>query len=125
MNINYLKAMAVGAKLKKEKELYEKTKDWYGSEQCRAFTRILVKAIDFKNEEIDIKELINEVIKSINEIEIGTIDDYAKGYIVGERIGEPNEKNIELAKKCEEIWEKDMNYGYYQEVVNEVLNGKV
>ena len=123
MTNQYLKAMAVGAKLKNNKMLYDMTDKWYGSEQCRIFTQIMVNAIDFKNNACTVEDLMYAIIDGINNIEISQYNDYARGYIAGERIGVPTNKNKKIVYEIENIWSKDNGekWGYYQELVNEVI----
>ena len=123
MSYEYQKAMAVGAKTKKINELKEEISEWNEIGQCRLFTEIIVNAIDYKNNETTIEEMMVKIAKAINKDE--GYDEYSRGFIAGEMIGEPNEDNLDIASTCEEIWENDKNgkYGYYQEVIDRVMKG--
>lgn len=124
MNNIYEKAMIVSYKLNKNEALKSLTKNWCGTQECRVFTQIIINAIDFKNEEKSIDDLMFAIIEGINNIEIGDYDEYAKGFIAGEMLGMPNEKNKKLYEKIEKEWAENMDIGYYPEAIKKVLENE-
>ena len=53
----------------------------------------------------------------------GNYDDFARGFLAGEILGVPNDKNVALAMRANRIWDDDLDegwYGYYQDVLNEI-----
>lgn len=103
-----------------------RTDEWKGSEECSLFAaKILGMA---KIEHISIEEAFekyaNKFIDEINEIETAIEchmwDDICKGFLAGEIIGLPTEENLKKVKRAEKLWD-DPDYGYYQEVLNEVV----
>lgn len=124
MNDIYKKSMYIACKVNKNKKLKNLTKNWCGTEECRAFTRIMISAIDYKNEEISINDLILNAINAINDINEGEYDEYAKGFIAGEMLGIPTEKIEEIYKEIEKEWKENMDIGYYPEAIQNVLERK-
>lgn len=119
----YLKSMAVGAKVKENKTIWELSDEWNAMGTCKMYAEIIVHAIDYKNNESTIDEMMIRIANAMNKYEGYNI--FARGFLAGEILGAPNEKNIELASKSEVLWNSDngSKYGYYQEVLNEVKNG--
>lgn len=125
MNKVFKQSMEVGYYFNKELYRDNRTDDWSGSEECSTFTKIVV---DYAEEnECDIKtafyKLMNETINEINNETIPTEDhmwdDYCKGFLAGEILGKPTKGNLNKVKKAEKLWENE-DYGYYQEVLEEV-----
>lgn len=123
LSVNYMKAMAIGAKLSKtDLNTNPMTVDWNACEECRCLARIASSAIDYKNEEKSFMEMVNCIIDTINYLIDGmsNYDEWARGFIAGEIFGEYTNESLEKAKKAEEIWLNDETKGYYQEVCNEI-----
>ena len=124
-SLEFKQSMEVGYYFNEEVFNDERTDDWCGSEECSTFTRIIV---DYAKENgCDIVEafykLMDETINKINSEDIPTEehawDDYCKGFLAGEILGMPTETNLEKVKMAEKLW-LNPEYGYYQEVLNEV-----
>lgn len=98
--------------------------DWSASEECATVAKLVYELINTLN--ISMRYALSWVMYCIKEdgfhnIEDHMWDDYCRGFLAGEILGMPTEKNLELAEKAEIRWIKDNNkYGYYQEVLNEV-----
>ncbi len=87
-------------------------------------TKYMLEIKGFK-EELDksalkVQKMMQEEILGWNWVSGDSgYDEYARGTLAGEIFGKPTPKNILRPMITEEMW-KDKNYGYYQEVCNEV-----
>lgn len=125
MNKIFKQSMEVGYYF--DAELYddERTEDWCGSEECATFAKIIVDYAEENGCDINFAfyEIMNETVDKINNEIIYTDDHawdyYCKGFLAGEILGFPTEENLAKVKKAEKLWE-DPDYGYYQEVLEEV-----
>ena len=46
-------------------------------------------------------------------------DEYCKGFLAGQILGLPTEKNMILVDRAEELWKDVDKYGYYQEALED------
>lgn len=102
---------------------------WNASEECATVAKLVYELMNTLN--ISMEFALSWVMDFIREdgfhnIEDHMWDDYCRGFLAGEILGMPTEKNLELAEKAEAKWEADdgkdgrQKYGYYQEVLEEV-----
>ena len=125
MNKVYKQSMEVGYYFKEEVFNDNRTEDWCGSEECATFAKIIIDYTKENGCDINVAfhEIMEETINGINNetitIEEHGWDDYCKGFLAGEILGVPTKENLSKARKAEKLWE-DVEYGYYQEVLEEV-----
>lgn len=97
------------------------TEEWRGSEECSEMCRRVIEYM--KEHKVDEYDAIDAVlIQMLNGDIIGEEhmwDDICKGFLAGEILGKPTDDNLKKVREAEELW-KDTDYGYYQEVLNEV-----
>lgn len=107
----------------------EDTDDWGASEECTTVAKLTYEIMDVLN--ISMETALDWVMGQIYDngfrvIEDHMWDDYCRGFLAGEILGMPTEKNLGLAEKAEEKWVADdgkdgrHKYGYYQEALEEV-----
>lgn len=124
LSTTFTKAMEIGAKFN---ELYgedERTSDWSGSEECSEMTKKVIELMEANNEltiEQVVKEIVETMLENSTDREDHMWDDYCKGFLAGQILGLPTEENISKVNQAEELWDNNHDYGYYQEVLNEVL----
>lgn len=128
MNIIFKQSMEVGYYFNKELFNDSRTEDWCGSEECSTFTKTIVDYAEENECNIDFAffKLMNETINKINNESIKTEDhawdEYCRGFLAGEILGKPNKTNLRKAEKAEELFKREFDkYGYYQEVLIEIL----
>lgn len=46
-------------------------------------------------------------------------DEYCKGFLAGQILGLPTEKNMMLVDRAEELWKDVDKYGYYQDALED------
>ena len=101
--------------------------DWHASEECATITKLAYKMHKILG--IELEDAFNEVMYNVreNKYKLGKVedhmyDDYAKGFIAGQKFGLPTKENMELVKKANALWENDNGeqYGYYQEVCDQI-----
>ena len=126
MNKIFRQSMEVGYYFKNEVN-DDRTDDWYGSEECATFTKII---LDYAKENgCDISfafyEIMDETIEKIHNedicVEEHMGDDYYKGFVAGEILGFPTKENLRKVGKAEKLWKDANSYGYYQEVLYDIL----
>ena len=97
--------------------------DWNGTEECATLAEIVCYLCDANGlKTVDAVEVVTDLMIG-NKVIIKDhgYDDYARGFLAGEILGELNEENFEKAMNAEHIWfNDDYEYGYYQEVLNKV-----
>ena len=108
----------------------EETDNWSASEECATVAKLaykLHKTFYISPEEaLDIvMDVATKTQFDFRKKEDHMWDDYAKGFIAGQRIGLPTKENLELVKEADALWDNDIEgeYGYYQEVCEEVKKG--
>lgn len=119
----FTKAMEIGAKFA---ELYsgdERTEEWHGTVQCAEMTKRVIEYLE-KEQEATIDETVKLVTENMianeDKGEDHMWDDYCRGFLAGEKLGLPTEENMAKVEKAEELWDNNEDYGYYQEVLDEV-----
>ena len=104
------------------------TEDWPASEQCATITKLVYKM--HKTLGIELEDALKKVMTIVKEngyklgkVEDHAWDDYAEGFIAGQKFGMPTKKNMKLVKKANALWNSDegMKYGYYQEVCDIII----
>lgn len=119
-------SMLIGNRFKQTVMKNEETRDWTGTGECAAFTRLMYEMLQNLNMSM---EMAFDVAMSIVEkngfkpnLPDYGYDDFARGFLAGEVFGKPTEENMRKVKIAEEKWHSDngTKYGYYQEVLNEV-----
>ena len=123
MNRIFKQSMEIGA-IFYNKYYDERTWEWCASDKCSTMTKMTIEYAEENN--ISLECALDIIIKELFENDFGAIedhlwDDYCKGFLAGEIIGMPTRENIKKVKEAEELWEDVETYGYYQEVLNEVL----
>ena len=125
MNKKFKDSMEVGYYFNKYLSNDETTKEWNASEECSTFTKIVldhekeIKLGIFYAFHDVMHEMIYKIEKEIVPTEEHMWDDYCKGFLAGEILGMPTKENLSKVRKAERLWE-DNEYGYYQEVLEEV-----
>ncbi len=129
----FLKAMEVGYYFDQEINSHndDRTENWTGTEDCATFAKAI---LDYAEEEgCDISfafyEIVDETITGICDgtfiVKDHGYDDYCRGFLAGEILGYPNKETMELVAEAEKRWNSHSNYGYYQEVLNEIRNEEI
>lgn len=128
MNMKLFKqAMEVGALFWEKYQNDERVYEWNGSEECSLFCKSIIDKAIMLN--CNIEESFNlkaeELVNEINHIETTLAchmwDEICKGFLAGEILGKPIKENLQKVKEAEKLWEDIDTYGYYQEVLNEVI----
>jgi len=107
----------------------DETDDWSASEECSTVAKITYEIMNTLN--ISMEAALDWVMGKViddgfRKVEDHMWNDYCRGFLAGEILGMPTEKNLELVKKAEVKWKADdgkdgrQKYGYYQEVLEEV-----
>lgn len=124
MNKTFINSMIIGAMFFDKYYNDKRLNNWSGSEECSTMTK---KTIEYAQEnnvslECAFDIIMNDLIENdFDTIEDHMWDDYCKGFLAGEIIGMPTEDNLKKVRRVEKLWQDDC-YGYYQEVLNEVLD---
>lgn len=124
----YKKAMEVGCLFNKKYSDDCRTEDWNASEEASYFCEKIIKKAE-KHKCSVRKSFEKYGDKLIGKIEIKTIfenhmwDEYCKGFLAGQILGYPTEGNMILVDRAERLWEDTDEYGYYQEVLEDVRRG--
>lgn len=123
MNNIFKQSMEVGAIFYK-KYYDERTWEWSASDKCPTMTKMTIKYA--KENNVSLEFALDIVMKELFENDFDTTedhlwDDYCKGFLAGEILGMPTIDNIKMVMVAEELWKDNDTYGYYQEVLNEVL----
>lgn len=124
MNAIFIQSMEIGAIFYKQYFDDERVDDWCGSEECATMTKMTIEYA--KENNISLECALYIVMENLLENDFDTIeehawDDYCKGFLAGEVFGMPTKNNLDKVKKAEKLW-KNSEYGYYQEVLQEVLD---
>lgn len=102
----------------------EDTEDWTCSEECATLANLVILMVDTIGVKTVDALAINVGIIIGNKVNIvdHSWDDYCRGFLAGQIIGEPTEENIKKAKETDNLWFNDDEgkYGYYHEVLEEV-----
>ena len=124
INDVYKDCMLIGNRFR-QRNVTEETDEWNASEECSMVAKITYEIMNALN--ISMEAALDWVMCQVfdygfHNIEDHMWDDYCRGFLAGEILGMPTEKNLELAEKAEIRWIADNvdKYGYYQEVLNEV-----
>ena len=101
------------------------TKNWNGSEECATFAAMVLTTGNISAQRIDrvFKDIFTYGFKKIED---HMWDDYHRGFLAGQILGKLGTESFEKAKEAEELWNNDngAHYGYYQEVLEEVLRNE-
>ena len=137
MSDEFLVSMIVGnffsknlVNRKDDKYIYDiDSEEWNGSEECATFAEAvyhLATTID-----VGVEHISRTVYDMIMECGFSKVtdhgwDDFTRGFLAGQRFGIPTNKTLAKVAKAETLWFGDMsgNYGYYQEVLDEVEKGE-
>ena len=102
----------------------EETEDWTCSEECSTLANLAILTVDTTGVKTVDALATNVGVIIGNEVNIvdHSWDDYCRGFLAGQIIGEPTEENIKKAKEADNLWFNDDEgkYGYYHEVLEEV-----
>lgn len=108
----------------------EEVRDWAASEECATLTKLIYKThkilgIELNDAYKNIMNIVKENGYKLDRVEDHMWDDYAKGFVAGQKFGYPTKENMELVKKANVLWNSDegMEYGYYQEVCD-IITGE-
>ena len=106
----------------------EEVRDWAASEECATLTKLIYKThkilgIELSDAYKKIMNIVKENGYKLDLVEDHMWDNYAKGFIAGEKFGLPTKENMELVKKANILWDSDEEYGYYQEVCD-IITGE-
>ena len=124
MNKTFINSMTIGAMFQNKYFNDKRTEDWCGSEECSTMTKRTIEYAKENNISLEcaLDVIMNELFENdFDAIENHMWDDYCRGFLAGEILGIPTEENIKKVQKAEKLWEEYSRYGYYQEVLNEVL----
>lgn len=127
MNNIFKQSMEVGYIFDK-KYNDERTYEWSVSDKLPTMTKMTIEYA--KENNVSIECALDVIMKELFEndfddtLEDHLWDDYCKGYLAGVMIGMPTKENLVKVRKAEKLWEDVETYGYYQEVLDEVL-GKI
>lgn len=124
MNSIFKQSMEIGAIFYK-KYYDERTWEWSASDKCPTMTKMTIEYAEENN--ISLECALDVVMKELFENDFDTLedhlwDDYCKGFLAGEILGMPTKENLVKVRKAEKLWEDVETYGYYQEVLDEVLD---
>lgn len=125
MNKIFKQSMEVGYYFNKVLSDDKITQEWNASEECSTFTKIVIDFAEANKLNIHdafydvMHEMIYKIEKEIIPTEEHAWDDYCKGFLAGEVFGMPTKENLKKVQKAEILW-RDVDYGYYQEVLEEV-----
>lgn len=121
----YKKSMEVGYLFNKKLSNDYRTDDWNASEEASYFcVKIIKKSKKYGyNVEETFEKYAEKIIKKI-ESKKGKLrshmwDEYRKGFLAGQILGLPTEKNMILVDRTEELWKDVDKYGYYQEALED------
>ena len=120
----YQICMGIGDLFEKIYGDIEAVKNWSASEECATVAQIVYELL--KHLDIPCAVALGLVMmyatKGVYNVDDHMWDDYCKGFLAGQILGEPNPENLQKAFRAEEMWKYDVGekYGYYQEVLNEV-----
>lgn len=128
LNDIYKSCMLIGNRFN-QRYATEETDDWSASEECATVAKVTYEIMKVLN--ISMETALDFVMGKViddgfRKVEDHMWDDYCRGFLAGQILGMPTEKNLGLAEKAEEKWEADdgkdgrHKYGYYQEVLEEV-----
>ena len=122
----YKKCMHIGNWFNKHSN-EEMDEEWYASEHCATFAKAVCDVVEIINSGIETtaQYIYDRLVKGgFRRVDDHMWDDYCKGFLAGQIIGIPTEENIRKAEIAEQMWEEDKEgkYGYYQEVLNELVN---
>lgn len=102
----------------------EETEDWTCSEECSTLANLAILTVDTTGVKTVDALATNVGVIIGNKVNIvdHSWDDYCRGFLAGQIIGEPTEENIKKAKEADSLWFNDDEgkYGYYHEVLEEV-----
>lgn len=102
----------------------EETEDWTCSEECSTLANLAILTVDTTGVKAVDALATNVGVIIGNKVDIvdHSWDDYCRGFLAGQIIGEPTEENIKKAKEADNLWFNDDEgkYGYYHEVLEEV-----
>ena len=100
------------------------TGDWSCSEECATLADLVIFMVDTTGVKTVDALATNVGVIIGNKVNIvdHSWDDYCRGFLAGQIIGEPTEENIKKAKEADNLWFNDDEgkYGYYHEVLEEV-----
>lgn len=119
-------SMIVGHHFNSLVDKYNDLDEWSASEECATVAEIVYNMVKYL--QISPESATDEVIKNITsfgfrEVKDHAWDEYVRGFIAGQIIGLPTEKNLKLLERAEGLWDSDHKgkYGYFQEVCQEVV----
>lgn len=138
-------AVNVGAGLSDPRNEVQVPDDWCGTEECGDLAYAVYQCIcERPLAHCDITGQLSQpgatvikkvAIKTLQDIlsgadlpcrpNHGEYDEFARGFLAGQIFGKPAYKTAYVVEKAERIWTEDSKkqnpeYGYYQEVLNEV-----
>lgn len=129
LNDVYKGCMLIGNRFN-QRYATEETDDWSASEECATVAKVTYEIMKVLN--ISMEAALDYVMGKViddgfRKVEDHMWDNYCRGFLAGEILGMPTEKNLELAEKAEERWiaDKADKYGYYQEVLEEVKGERI
>ena len=100
------------------------TGDWSCSEECATLADLVIFMVDTTGVKTVDALATNVGVIIGNKVNIvdHSWDDYCRGFLAGQIIGEPTEENIKKAKEADNLWFNDDEgkYRYYHEVLEEV-----
>ena len=100
------------------------TGDWSCSEECATLADLVIFMVDATGVKTVDALATNVGVIIGNKVNIvdHSWDDYCRGFLAGQIIGEPTEENIKKAKEADNLWFNDDEgkYRYYHEVLEEV-----
>lgn len=124
LNDVYKGCMLIGNRFN-QRYATEETDEWNATEECATVAKVTYEIMKVLNisTEAALDYVMGKVIDDgFRKVEDHMWDDYCRGFLAGEILGMPTEKNLGLAVEAEITWASDcfVRYGYYQEVLEEV-----
>lgn len=125
----YIGSMLIGNRFNQKYGDVKEFEDWNGSEECLTVTFLTYQMMHILNISMEnaLDYVMNSIIdnnyalRSIIECDISNRDFY-HGFLAGEILGMPTQKNMETASDAEDIWGADIKctYLYFRDVLNAV-----
>ena len=124
----YKACMLIGNRFK-QKYSCEETEEWSASEECATVAKLTYEMMTVLN--ISMEKALDIVMENVLENGFRKVENhywtvYTRGFLAGEIIGMPTEKNWKMVKYAEDSWNWDTarHYGYYQEALEEAIKAK-
>lgn len=115
-------SMEVGHLFSKKYQMNEAVEDWTGTEECSTMTKMTVDYALNTGASLEnaLDVMMEEIMKNgFEEVENHGYDDYCRGFLAGQILGQATEMNLRKVHAAEKLWETNI-FGYYQDALEDV-----